>query len=281
VGDGGGHLSHRRHLHDALELDPRLAQRIFGTPALFRGAQRGDVMGELSGEIAAQRRHGMAEAGRQFGVEFDRALVERASLRRVKNESAAKIDRAGLVAVSDQRNGDAGIERVRDGRGSPRRERRVRLDVVDAIGGAGPHRDAGGVLTSFDASPGNPDLLEEIDGVSGPRNRAHGLVGIVFAIADPRQAKLVSAHQDLADGLQQLLLALGVKEHAVAAIERPQPAAKPNSARTLVPGFVVRHWQLPKAGPTPRRVSRPPAPFPIRGSGSSRTPFRANATCRR
>jgi hypothetical protein len=140
VGDGCRHLAHRRHLHDAREVDPRLAQRIFGTPALFRGTQCRHVVREISREIPAQRFHRIGEARRQLGIEFERALVERATLGGIKNERAPKIDIAGVVAVSHQRNRDAGIEAVRDRRGPPWRGGRVGGHAVDATGLAGPRR---------------------------------------------------------------------------------------------------------------------------------------------
>ena len=240
VGDGCRHLAHRRHLHDAREVDPRLAQRIFGTPALLRGAQRGHVVREISREIAAQPRHCMGEARRQLGIEFDRALVERAALRGIETERAAKIDIAGVMAVSHQRNRDAGIEAVRDRRGPPWRSGRVGLDVVDATGLPGPRRDPGRPVPVI-VCPGNPHLLEEVDPVPGARDRPHGLVGVVLAIADPCQAQLVAADENLANRLQQLLFAAGLKEHPVAAIERSLSAAEPDGARMLLPGIIVRH----------------------------------------
>src|SRR5437870_11362827 len=170
--------------------------------------------------MAAERRHGICHGRRQPGIVLDRALVEGVALRGVKIERATKIHRAPLFAMGDQRNCNARSVAACEGGDSPRRKPRIRPDIIDPTGFAGPNRNASWTLTCFHlVSPGNLDLLQVIETVSRLRHRPNSLLGIIFAIANPGQPNLTAGHENFASGLQQLLLALALKERTVARSE--------------------------------------------------------------
>jgi hypothetical protein len=53
------------------------------------------------------------------------------------------------------------------------------------------------------------------------------LLGISIAVANPDQTKLSAFRENLANGLQQFLLALGLHENMVAPVESPQSPIEP------------------------------------------------------
>src|SRR5437870_11851527 len=151
---------------------------------------------------------------------LDRALIKGVALRRVKIERATKIHCALPLAIRGQRNCNARSVAVCEGSQSPRRKLRIRPDIVDRTSLAGPNRDAERTLTCFCLlSPGNLHALQVVDTVSRLGHRPNSLLDIIFAIANPGQPNLTAGHENFASGLQQLLLALALKERTVARSE--------------------------------------------------------------
>ena len=158
---------------------------------------------------------------------FDRALIERVGLSGVKTQRATKIHCASRLATGDQRNCHARNIAAGEGGGPPRRKSRLRPDIVDATHLAGPSGQARWTLTGFQLSPGGLDTLHVIEAGSRLGHRPNRLVSIIFAVANPGQPTVAACHENLAQRLQQLLLALHLKKRTGALTQRPQPSVEP------------------------------------------------------
>src|SRR5919109_1392787 len=244
--------------------------------------------------MAAERRHGIGHGRRQTRITFDRILIKGVALPGVQIERAVKIHCAPRLAISDQRNGKARSIAACEGGDSPRRKPRIRPDIIDPTSFAGPNRNAGWTLTCFRLSPGDLDALQVIETVSRPCHRANGLLDIVFAVTNPGQPKLTACHENVANGLQQFLLALSLKERTVALVKGPQSPVEP--VQHLLVGFALLlhghspHWPSafmgprkfsPNADPIQHRALCWPMPSQLHGPESCRTPFPECVTCRR
>src|SRR5438445_9191688 len=194
--------------------------------------------------MTAERRHGICHGRGQTGIVLDRALIKGVALRGLKIERAAKIHCAPRPAIGDQWNCNARSVAACEGGDSPRRKSRVRPDIVDPASVAGPSRNAGWTLTGFHLAPGSLDALQVIEAVSRLGHRPNGLLGIIFAIANPGQPNLAACHENFADRLQQLLLALGLKERAGALTQRPQPSVEPVQNRLVGFALLLHDIQL-------------------------------------
>src|SRR5882724_250497 len=244
--------------------------------------------------MTAERRHGICHERRQTGIVFDRALIKGIALRGVKIERATKIHCAPRLAMGDQRNCNARSVAAREGGDSPRRRPRIRPDIIDPASVAGPSRNADWTLTVFQLSPGSPDALQVVEAVSRLGHRPNGFLGIIFAVADPGQPDLAACHENVANGLQQLLLALGLKERTGAPIQSSQSSVEPTqnlfvgfallwhrqSAQGR-PAFMDLEGYSPTTHPIPDRARYLPRPSPRHGPESCRTPFPECVTCRR
>src|SRR2546426_12223381 len=244
--------------------------------------------------MAAERRHGICHGRRQPGIVLDRALVEGVALRGVKIERATKIHRAPLFAMGDQRNCNARRVAACEGGDSPRRKPRIRPDIIDPTSFAGPSRNAGWTLTGFHLSPGSLDALQVVEAGSRLGHWPNGLLGIIFAVANPGQPNLASCHESFANRLQQLLLALGLKERHGALTQSPQSSVEPVQTRLVGVALLLHrhsaHWRAAgmdphEYGPTGRpirdRARRWPRPSQRHEPESCRTPFPECVTCRR
>src|SRR5882724_56556 len=244
--------------------------------------------------MAAERRHGICHGRRQTSIIFDRVLIKGVALRGVQIERAMKIHCAPRLAISDQRNGDARSVAACEGGDSPRRKPRIRPDIIDPTSFAGPNCNAGWTLTCFRLSPRDLDALQVIETVSRPCHRPNGLLDIIFAVTNPGQPKLTSCRENVANGLQQLLLALSLKERTVALGKSPQSPVEP--VQNLLVGFALLlhghsshrrsafmgpHKYSPNVEPIRDRALCWPMPSRLRGPGSCRTPFPECVTCRR
>src|SRR2546422_9563671 len=98
---------------------------------------------------------------------------------------------------------------------------RSRPDIIDATRFAGPSRNAGWTLTGLPLSPGSLDALQVIGAGSRLGHRPNGLLGVIFAVADPGQTNLAACHENFANSLLQLLLAIGLKERNGALTQSP------------------------------------------------------------
>src|SRR5438552_6574959 len=197
--------------------------------------------------MAAERRDRIYDGRRHSGIVFDRALIKRVALRGVETERATKIHCAPLLAMGDQRNCNARSVAACEGGDSPRRTPRICPDIIDPTHFAGPSRNAGWTLTGLHLSPGSLDALQVIEAGSRPGHRPNGLLGIIFAVANPGQPNLAACHENFANGLQQLLLALGLKARTGALTQSPQSSAEPVQSRIV--GFASlshrhsAHWR--------------------------------------
>src|SRR2546426_2450810 len=150
---------------------------------------------------------------------LDRALIKGVALPGVKIERATKIHFAPRLSIRDQWNCNTRSVAACEGSNSPGRKPRIRPDIIDPTSPAGPNGNAERTLTCFRLlSPGNLDALKVIESVSRLCHEPNSLIGIIFAIANPGQPQLIAGHENFANGLQQLLLALGLKEHVVALV---------------------------------------------------------------
>src|SRR3989475_9336052 len=244
--------------------------------------------------MTAERRHGICHGRGQTGIVLDRALIKGVALRGVKMERPAKNHWAPGPAIGDQGNCNARSVAACEGGDSPRRKSRVRPDIADPASVAGPSRNAGWTLTGFHLAPGSLDALQVIEAVSRLGHRPNGLLGIIFAVADPGQPNLAARHENVANRLQQLLLALGLKERTGALTHSPQSSVEPVQNRRV--GFALllhrhsAHWRAAgmdphEYGPTGRpirdRARRWPRPSQRHEPESCRTPFPECVTCRR
>src|SRR5205807_355723 len=167
---------------------------------------------------------------------------------------------ASGLAIGHQRNCNARSVAACEGGDSPGRKPRIRPDIIDATSFAGPSRNAGWTLTGFPLSPGSLDALQVIEAGSRLGHRPNGLLGIIFAVANPDHPNLAARHENCADRLQQLLLALGLKERAGALTQRPQPSVEPVQNRLVGFALLLHDIQLTGASsPYRSRTSiRPP-----------------------
>src|SRR5919109_3229747 len=195
--------------------------------------------------MAAERRHGIGHGRRQTRITFDRILIKGVALPGVQIERAVKIHCAPRLAIRDQRNRNARSVAACEGGDSPRRKPRIRPDIIDPTSFAGPNRNVGWTLTCFRLSPGDLDALQVIEAVSRPCHRPNGLLDIVFAVSNPGQPKLTARRENVTNGLQQLLLALSLKERTVALVKSPQSPVEP--VQNLLMGF-----PLPLHGHSPQ-----------------------------
>src|SRR5437773_10025095 len=197
--------------------------------------------------MAAERRHGICHGRRQTGIVFDRALIKSVALRGVKIERATKIHCAPLLVMGDQRNCYARSVAACEGGDSPRRKPRICPDIIDPTSFAGASRNAGWTLIGFHLSPGSLDALQVIEAGSRLGHRPNSLLGIIFAVANPGQPSLAACHENFASRLQQLLLALGLKERTGALAESPQSSVEP--VQNHLVGFALllhrhsAHWR--------------------------------------
>src|SRR3989454_7877568 len=244
--------------------------------------------------MAAERRHGICHGRRQTGIVLDRALIKSVALRGVKIERATKIHCASGLAIGHQRNCNARSVAACEGGDSPGRKPRIRPDIIDATSFAGPSRNAGWTLTGFPLSPGSLDALQVIEARSRLGHRPNGLLGVILAVADPRQPNLAACHENFANRLQQLLLALGLKERHGALTQSPQSSVEPVQTRLVGVALVLHrhsaHWRSAgmdphEYGPTSRpirdRARRWPRPSQRHEAESCRTPLPECVTCRR
>jgi len=209
--------------------------------------------------MAAERRHRVCDGRRQAGIVLDRALIKGVARRGVKVERATKIHRAPLLASGNQRHCHARSEAACEGGDPPGRRLRICPDVIDPTSFAEASRDAGWILISFHLAPGSLDALQVIEAGSRLGHRPNGLLGIIFAIANPGQPNLAACHENFADRLQQLLLALGLKERAGALTQRPQPSVEPVQNRLVGFALLLHDIQLTGARRVWIRTSiRPP-----------------------
>src|SRR2546429_1333032 len=236
----------------------------------------------------------MYHGRRQTGIVLDRALIEDVALCGVKSERAAKVHGAPLFALGDQRNCNARNVAACEGDDSPGRKPRICPDIINPRSFAGPSGNARWTLTDFHLSPGSLDALQVIEAGSGLGHRPNGLLGIIFAVANPGQPSLAACHENFANGLQQLQLALGLKEPTGALTQRPQSSVEPVQNRLV--GFASlrhrhsAHWRSPCMDPHQySATSRPnrdrarcwPWPSQRHGPESWRTLFPECVTCRR
>src|SRR6266850_6970563 len=189
----------------------------------------------------------MDHGRRQTAIVLDRALIKGVALRGVKIERGTKIHCTPLLAMGDQGNRNQRSVAAREGGDSPTRNPRIGPDVIHPTSFAGPSGNARWTLTGFHLSPGSLDALQVIEAGSGLGHRPNGLLGIIFAVADPGQLNLPACHENFANGLQQLLLALGLKERIGALTQGPQPSVEPVQNRLM--RFVLllhrhsAHWR--------------------------------------
>src|SRR5882724_340532 len=236
--------------------------------------------------MATERRDGVCHGRRQTGIVFGRALIEGVALRGVKIERATKIYCAPRPADGDQRHCNARSVAACEGGGSPRREPRIRPDIIDPTSFAGPSHNAGWTLTGFHRSPGSLDALHVIETGSRLGHRPNRLLGIILAVANPGQPTLAACHQNVAQRLQQLLLALRLKDRTGALTQSPQPSVEPVQDRVV--GFALllhrhsAHWRLACMRSSIRdRAPCWPSPSRRRGPESCRMPSPECVTCRR
>src|SRR5207244_1280017 len=196
---------------------------------------------QLFGQWAGERGHGRCYGRRHTSIVFDCVLIKGVALRGVKIERATKIHRALRRAIGDQRNCNARCVGAFEGGDSPSRKPRIRPNVIDTTSFTGPNRNARWTLTCFRLSPGNLDARQVIQTISRLCHRPNSLLGIIFAIADPGQPKLTARHENFTNGLQQLLLAFGLKQHTVALVKSPYSPVEP--VQNLLVGFALL-WHL-------------------------------------
>src|SRR5882724_3186551 len=149
--------------------------------------------------MATERRDGVCHGRRQTGIVFGRALIEGVALRGVKIERATKIYCAPRPADGDQRHCNARSVAACEGGGSPRREPRIRPDIIDPTSFAGPSHNAGWTLTGFHRSPRSPNTLPVIETGCRMGHRPKRHLGIILAVANRGLPILPACHPTVAE----------------------------------------------------------------------------------
>ena len=194
-------------VHDVLQSLFAITQRLLGPLALL---------------LRAERCNAIRQVVRQVRVLLNGALIKGIGLFGIKTKTA------NTFSVSDQRKRNARSITARNCGGSPRSQAGFGSDVFDPAGFAGSEGDARRTPASCRFfAPGNSGIFQVIESVSRLCHRANSFFKVVFAAANPGQTKPSHFHQNLADGLKELIFIRGVNERVVALIKSLEDAVQP------------------------------------------------------